>query len=303
MIVFACQNGLGDRILDIIGVVIFAQFYKQHYHIALNFLNQHAHGWQTPLGGTGFYDSRLIQWGDLHVPYNQKPKPILPDGRKVLIPDHSMTLSPLSLVRYTNIPIEQILKQFKQFAVKIRPSAMIQNCLPSQLFNCYGIHLRKTDKVSHSNTHQCNRLEFDNIIAKLQEYISNKLKEEQDASFFIASEDIQWKTYFTQWVQSQGGKIIELNIDAQVASKHPGFYAIADLFALSKCKEIIQGVKHSSFSLTAALINPNGKLINFAPPEDTLLQYWTYIVNTNHPLQPIQTLFQKISNYKPLGIL
>jgi hypothetical protein len=149
----------------------------------------------------------------------------------------------------------------------------------------------------------CNKNEFDQIMQKLQEYVLKIINENPNAQFFICSEDENWKNIISQWIITQKGNIVTLNIPPNMYNNIPGFFAITDLFALSRCKEIIQGVKHSSFSLLASLINPNGKIVNFASPEDTLLQYWTYVVNTNHPLQALQQLFTKMNKFKTVSFL
>ena len=51
------------------------------------------------------------------------------------------------------------------------------------------------------------------------------------------------------------------------------------MFCLSRCKTIVQGIKHSSFSLVAALIG-NCKLYNFSN-QSSLLDIYKSVIDTN----------------------
>jgi hypothetical protein len=58
--------------------------------------------------------------------------------------------------------------------------------------------------------------------------------------------------------------------------------SVLDLFALSQCKEILQGVKYSTFSMTAAIIG-NCKLRNYAHfvSGTNLVSAWNSVIEIN----------------------
>jgi hypothetical protein len=62
------------------------------------------------------------------------------------------------------------------------------------------------------------------------------------------------------------------------------YNGILDMFSLSKCKEILQGVKYSTFSMTASLLGKN-KLRNYSrdlPTKDiSLVHSWNSAIEIN----------------------
>jgi hypothetical protein len=111
------------------------------------------------------------------------------------------------------------------------------------------------------------------------EYISIH---EPNSSFLIVSEDNNWKKEIENKISQFGIQIIQLNY---INDTYSNYNSVLDMFCLSKCKEIIQGVKYSTFSILASLLG-NGKLRNYSHHIDSydicLIHIWSSVVDINN---------------------
>jgi hypothetical protein len=184
---------------------------------------------------------------------------------------------------------EEVTKLYKYFGSKIKPSNLISSCFPKNIELCYGVHLRRTDKIGKDSTHQNSLTEFNLIIEKLLVDLKMIILQETEPYFFICSEDISWKNKFINKLHEFSKKnnksihIIQTSIN-EYEKEYKGFNAILDLFCLSKCKKIYQGIKYSTFSMIAALIG-NIELINYSHVLKTnnrsLIHCWKSAININ----------------------
>ena len=320
MNILFCNNGIGDKLVDIIGFSTYCKIKNINYKIILNDIIK-----DYNFGMKNFYNSNLFNFEDIKVNNNY----IDDDIKVIIIPqkfnknnknynikglennpnDYILT----DIIKKKdinkeyfwqtgtyNIPIiydklkndyslEYIVKIYIENAEKIKPSKYIENLIPKNMEKCYGIHLRRSDKIKKDkkflekkniNSHIfVNSFdEYNSIIKKTKEYILNLINNEKEATFFICSEDIEYKEYFKKWINDNNGKIIDLNISENKNNKE--LLCILDLFCLSKCKSIIQGIKYSSFSIVASLIGKK-KIINFFDKEDNLINIFNSAISIN----------------------
>jgi hypothetical protein len=154
----------------------------------------------------------------------------------------------------------------------IKPSDIILSKLPKNIEKAYGLHLRKSDKVkkklnSKFETNIENSInEFNIVIDKLLDDVKNIILKEKEPIFLIVSEDESWKdeikNIINDFAIKNNNKIKILEIDYTNDYNYDNYTSILDLFCLSKCKNILQGVKYSSFSIVASMIG-NNNLTNY----------------------------------------
>ena len=189
------------------------------------------------------------------------------------------------------IPIKKLSQQYSIIAKQIKPSNIIQKDIPDGLCDAYGIHLRKSDKVKNNAEieHENTQEEFDTIIFHLLKDIQAIIQTEIEMpSFLLVSEDDGWRSEFQtklQLISEELNKpinIIEIHYDENNILE--GYKSVLDMFCLSKCKQIFQGVKYSTFSMASALIG-DVPIINYAHLLDSYnvnwLHAWSSALNIN----------------------
>ena len=275
-------NGLGDKLLDLIGFFILCKYLNYNPHI--NFYNNQNFHW-----GNNNYDIRLFNFSEISFSdykydfYVKSPNP-------------SSSLCPYKVYEFIKqflpeITFEQISGDFIKYSKKIiKPSEIILSKIPNNIENAYGIHLRKSDKVAndcdirHENTIN----EFEMITNKLLDDVKNIIIYEQEPTFLIVSEDNDWKNQIQNIIiniSNKNNKQIKiLNIIYDNEHNYCNFNSVLDMFCLSKCKEILQGVKYSTFSILASLLG-NNKLRNYSKYTDSyevcLIHSWSSSLEIN----------------------
>jgi hypothetical protein len=215
----------------------------------------------------------------------------------------SIVLAPLKLYNFLkeNYKIDYIefSKKYKLIASKIKPSKQIENYIPN-LENVYGIHLRKTDKIRPDREieHENSLDEFNCIIEHLTNDIIELLKNEKEAKFLIVSEDKEWISTFKEILKSRYHKDINfINIVYPEKEINEGFNCVLDMFCLSRCKKIYQGVKWTTFSSLSALIG-NVDIINYynvlPEQESNFIYTWKSVLNINGKID--YTEYENIGN-------
>lgn len=292
-----CSNGLGDKMLDFIGFYIICKYLGCKSYIKFNDGGQFAWGDNT-------YDLRLFQeFGDVIV-----SDKICPFYIKSHNP--SASLCPYRTFKFLrqffpNITFEQVSKDFEIYGKQlIRPSDIILQNIPEGIETTYGIHLRKSDKITNHGDirHENPCHEFDIIIDNLLQDVTNIIVTESSPSFLLVSEDSQWKNEIQMKIQSIADmhqkqvQFLEHNYSS--ANDYKNYHSVMDMFCLSKCKEIIQGVKYSTFSILAALIG-NKKLRNYSKNLDSdhlcIIYSWNSVVELNGKLNFDTNMHEKIT--------
>jgi hypothetical protein len=112
---------------------------------------------------------------------------------------------------------------------------------------------------------------------------------EEEPIFFIASEDNNWKLEIINCINNisnnNNKQIKILTVDYDNKDNYDNYSSVLDMFCLSKCKEILQGVKYSTFSIVASLLG-NNKLRNYSKytnsNEVCLIHIWNSAVEVNN---------------------
>jgi hypothetical protein len=271
---FAPTSGCGDMLLDLVGFVVFCK-YKNKKPIISWCKNKdfYIQPW-----GIANFDEKLFDFNSLTL-VDQIPN----NMNRAFSRNTGASFNVIKLHLYLNISIENLIKSYKETAQSIiKPSSLILDfCQINILSKCIGIHLRRSDKIKNKHEkidkrHETMIDEYDSIINKLKDCIKNLIINSSDVWFFICSEDKEFKNEFTN-------EVIKIT---KSLNKNPKFYipkypdlpgseAIVDLFSLSKCKCILQGIKYSTFSIMASIIG-NNILYNFAVHDETsLIHLWT----------------------------
>lgn len=274
-------NGLGDKFMDLIGFYVLCK--RVNYVPHVHFDNAGYYAW-----GTNHYDMRLFEFKDVvfssqHCPYY------------LLSPNPSSSLSPYKVYEFLKpmfpeITLEEVSRDFVAYAKDIiQPSEIIVSHLPKNLEKAHGIHLRRTDKVNnHGDIRHENLLhEFDVITEKMLEDVEIIVRGEPDAKFVIVSEDTNWKREFVNRVLhiAENKPIEIIEIDYTIDTNYDNYASVLDMFCLSRCKEILQGVKYSTFSMLASLLGTK-KIRNYAKYTDSydacLIHSWASVLEINN---------------------
>ena len=185
------SNGLGDKLLDLIGFFIICKYLN--YKPNITFCNNGKFAW-----GNNNYDIRLFNFNEITISddtcdfYVQSPNP-------------SSSLCPYKVYNFIKnffpeISFEQISNDFVVYSKKIiKPSEIILSKIPNDIENAYGIHLRKSDKVNNRGNlmHENSINEFEIIKNKLLDDVRNIIINNNKAKFLIVSEDNNWKIEIT----------------------------------------------------------------------------------------------------------
>ena len=272
---FYPQNGLGDRLLDLIGVMTFCKY--KNFQVSVF--------WDTPPRGNNewIYSQNLFKF----------PFQITNEVSKFFIYSKpSVGGSPHMLHRILpSVKFDDIVKSLEQYAREIKPSEIVEKYIPIGIEKAYGIHLRATDKITENleaSSYSNSKKEFDDIIFKLLHDVKNTLLMGIADTFFITSEDNSWKSHITDKIRDIAKELgkditfLEVYVSGIDTELYKGIQAVVDMFSLSRCKCIMQGTKYSTFSIIASLIG-SGQLRNyhFIREDPSLLYLWSPCLNVN----------------------
>jgi hypothetical protein len=280
---FIASNGMGDKVLDIIGVYVLCEYLGFCPIVRLNDSWKQHFDW-----GTNHYDPRLFE--NQHLLQDNTNTECV---NRIISVNPSSSLCPFKVYQYLldhghAVSFQEINRKYQEYAKSlIRPSSPIIERLPQVLENTYGIHLRKSDKIKSQSQgfdirHENGADEFGIIIENLMSDIQRLIQVDPDSSFLVVSEDKAWKKTIEEYIENEGGRFLVL--DYSNPGGYDNFESVLDMFALSRCKTIIQGVKYSAFSILAALIG-QGKLMNYSPMLESntkcLIYTWNSVVEIN----------------------
>lgn len=244
---------LGDRLISILGFYVLSKYLNFKANIATFITNVNP-------SFDDKYDINLFNFGndlifanDFNLIFRYKEPP---------------AFSPIKVYNFLkkhglNISFEQLSNDYVKCAKEIfKPSHVILNNIPQGLEDVYGIHLRKSDDYRHTTLNK----EFPLIIENMLNDVKRIIDTESNPKFLIVSEDNEWKLEISNIIleyANKNNKRIELvNINYEIGIYYFNYEAVLDFFCLTRCKEILMGVKYSSFSIMAAIIG-NNKLRNY----------------------------------------
>lgn len=290
-------HGLGDRLLDFIGIYIITKYFGFHLHAEF----ERECGW-------GYYDKRLFKFDDIPMlTIVNKIQPgvneYVPGGvyYPINVYDHLKQFIPTLTFRDVSKMYSHVAKQL------IQPSDIILNKLPQGLENAYGIHLRYTDRVlDHLNERTVRFMtspqELSMIINSLFEHVKRITETESNPSFVIVGENETWCDNIKGKLKKTFPSINIIEVDYSGGEEYRNFSSVLDMFCLSRCKQILQGIKYSSYSVVASLIGTQ-KLSNYANKFpyycicDTNL--WSSIIQINDKQNHDECYHRTLCKYSP----
>jgi hypothetical protein len=291
-------GGIGDRLCDIIGSYIISKYLGLKLNVLFNPVIGIKHAW----GNTHIFDIRLFDFNNENIKFFNNQNDYKNDYKYYIkIGNASSSSSPYNIYKFIknfkkDISFEEIINIYCSYAREIiKPSKIIENNIPDNLNNSYGIHLRKTDKVNNKNNnnvdkrHLSNVEEFKIMSNALFNDICKIILTEDNPSFLLTSDENGWKEYFKNelltFAKNNNKTISFIDVNYDTYDTYDNYNAILDLFCLSKCKKIFQGVKNSTYSNSAAIIG-NNELINYSKllvcyPNCLIQLYYPIIKNNN----------------------
>lgn len=285
-VLLECQNGLGDKILDMLGFSVFCDYYG--FQPVVNWDSKPFHFFW----GKNYYDLRLLKF-DHSIQFTVNNKKFTD---RIESPNPSSSLSPYKVFQYLkkthpDITFEEVAEKFVIKAKElVKASPLTERCIPKGIENAYGIHLRFSDKVKmeYNPRFEHNLRDFRMIRETILEDLDTIIQGDPDPTFLVVSEDKAWKKEFLYALQGIGDKhkksIKILEPDYINDDNYQGLESVVDMFSLSRCKLIFQGVKYSTFSILASLIGSN-KLVNYSnlcESHDTcLIHTWNSVIEIN----------------------
>jgi len=317
MIVLKTINGLGDKLINVIGAGVYC-YYKNYDFRAI--LNQDIYEYY--FGSRNFYDLSLFKFNDIFVynNINEIKNFNLGINWEFVNPDAIASITPYLIYEKlvsenVNVSFEEVSNMFLKYAKNIQPSSLISDYIPKGIENAYGLHLRKSDKIKNKPDirHEMSPYENDILINKLIEKLYCIIELEERPTFFLSSEDYEYKNYFINVIKkiaNYKNKIITImNISDDIPEKIKSIYnykSIIDLFSLSRCKSIIQGVRYSAFSVVASLIG-NERLINLSKNLESdhlcIIYLWNSVLQINNKLNFDKNSYSNLINkYKKMGL-
>lgn len=250
-------NGLGDRIMDIIGLGAISRIlYDAPVTVYWNTQHQHF-AW-----GPASYNTGLFVFDSHIILENYKGQPVSIHN---IYP--SVTFAPLPVWKWlgggnNSISFDQLLDYYKESGMSIQPSPSLALQIPKDMGEYIAIHLRRTDKLyadeGITHPHATSTKEYDDIMRRMTEYIE-LLIASREYNFFVLSDDAAYKEEFITWLESKSVNVLSF---PRTGVCDPDF-DIFEWFCMSRCKMILQGIKYSTFSMSASLIN-NVPLKNFS---------------------------------------
>lgn len=268
--------GVGDKLLDITGIFTIGEFKGAPVNVY----------WGRK--GFRFYDHELIQihhssytlnaWDGEHVNLNET----------LVKWNQSGKISPITIQNLLGIPdleIQNVIDTYFSMSACIQPAPDVEMFIPSEITDCVGIHLRRSDKVDVSSSISMSSGDYGELMEQLRETVYEKVMNGEWLKFYICSEEEDVKAEFIGWIQGlrTDVHIVDKSVPMTYEHEHIGFNDVVDLFSLAKCRCILQGIIYSSFSVFAAI---HGKvpLYNFTqqPPNDWLMKMYMPLLYLVH---------------------
>lgn len=276
------HNGLGDKLLDMVGFYVICK--RLNYIPNVTFETNTHFMW-----GTNNYDLRLFDFSGVSLLSE-------PCEYFIVSPNPSASLCPYKVYKFIQkiipeISFEEISKDFIAFSKEIiKPSELIRKNIPNGIENAYGIHLRISDKVKNdgASNHENTLSEFYKITEKMLTDIEHIIISEKEPTFLVVSEDAFWKEKISRIILKisiqKNKKIHFLKMNYQ-NDHYDNYTSVLDMFSLSMCKEILQGVKYSTFSILASLLGRQ-KIRNYSYDLDhyerCLTHGWSSLIEINN---------------------
>lgn len=246
-------SGYGDRMIDLFLLSILSSIYKEPVDIVWEEFNYNAHKQTTPEWRSK--DTNLktfLSFFKLPVSLRLYPyHPRRPYANEIVITRYfGGTISPyafLNKIQMPNVQIEDLKKEF---------SLQVPLYTPPTPYAV--LHLRRSDKVRQTNTdegmiHQ-SELDF------LDQETKVAIRTCGFRTFYIASDEINCKKEYTDFLISQGYEVLE---PPNIHNLLPSYF---DTWMMFSSSLIVVSMRYSNFSLFPALFR-NIPLYTVLPPD------------------------------------
>lgn len=276
---FRPTSGMGDKLFDLIGFIVLCKYINRQPIV------EWCEKYEVQPWGIAQFDKRLFDFGINLV------QDIPDDYERVISTNTCVSISIPKLYEFLktryNIVLEypDLINTFTTtFKKHIVPSNITLKYIPHGIEKCIGVHLRKSDKIREDadTRHEMKLSEYEELMKHLRSYVTKLIKDckEKEISFFVCSEDYAHKRDFQAFIKTTCDKynivcsFVEPSIPTAVHGEYINIAAVVDMFSLSKCKCILQGIKYSTFSMIASIIG-NVSLHNFAVHDNrSLIHIW-----------------------------
>lgn len=277
------MSGFGDRLLDLWAAVSVSLLKHPDRDLAVRWSKGHKFQafvgeYSTDLfsvGGCRFV--RMVPFGGKsiakkfsHTALNDFGTRRLPRDREQIVLRHGMNFGNNCPDRiYEDLAFYGLGEQFSHSDVLDRyglvarsttPSFKIVAGIPHDIRDRVGVHIRLTDKlVSSEEEFSMSRETWHRIEAGVLRYLHQCVAD--GTPVFVCSDDREYMHSIVEDLRARGGDVA---VSAPVAkyAGPAGYEALVDFFALSRCRQIVQMTKYSTFSMAAAMIG-NVPLMNF----------------------------------------
>lgn len=274
------KNGLGDRLLDVVG---FAALCRKHGVKGMINWATHNHNF---MWGSAIYDLRLLDFSELsEIEINSNGVKAW-DGLFINNISPGVSLSPYNIaMHHEETNIYDTIKDYIELAQKIKVSDIIGKHISKDLEEYTGIHLRRTDKIKtqlhglHAR-HETSTKQYDYLINNLMDILRYDILSSTTNKFYVTSEDMEYKDLFIKQIQeiaAEENREVEVRTTSRSdlpvdVLAYDGAYELYELFSLLRCKKIYQGIKYSTYSMFASL-KSQIPIVNFSDHEKGWLLY------------------------------
>lgn len=244
------SEGLGDRLLDMVGLYAFSKVTNTTFNITWHQDNpSRSYGIQlldfSNFDMFRFNNIKLNNHFNKTTGFGTSPYFMMKFLRK-----NNVTIDPHILVKY-----------YLECAKLIDFHPLIKKSLPDRMKESVAIHLRRTDKINNSGdmVHETSTNEYERINDRLQQYIDKLVSDKHDTCFYVISDDDDYKNTFISNLTKRHPTISVITTsktDLPDDVKHiDGAFSVFEFYCLSQCRMILQCIKMSTFSTCAALIS------------------------------------------------
>lgn len=274
-------NGLGDRLLDFLGAKVVSKFKNLPLQVIWNPVEQHF------AFGIAKYDPKLFDYLDVDSTVEKRS-----DNIHIQNENPSVTLSPCVVYKWlqqhgVSVAWEDVCQAYIDFAKPLSHSSILEPYISPNIHDYIGIHLRRSDKINifenKHKQHTTTPSEYEKIMENVLDHVRQLCAIQKSPRFYVVSDDHSYKETFLEKVKNiaqqecSTATIVTTSVDmlpTSITSAYSGAFDVFEFLCLCRCKSILQGIKYSTYSITAALIS-QAPLFNFHDVSDpNLLTLW-----------------------------
>jgi hypothetical protein len=257
------RNGLGDKLLDVLGLVVWARGYRGAVDPVVDWCSTDDY---QPWGNAR-YDAELFVFPFL---LGRGPADVL-----VTSTDPSSSFCPERVKGYLRDKApDDVAVTYVETAAGIGVSPRVARKAPQGIEMCVGVHLRRKDKVraDGDSRHETQPSELDDIMSRVWQYI-DELIALGTRHFFVCGDEDEAVACFQGTLRSKDPSVRVVTPDYADCNL-PGEKDVLDWYCLTRCWKVVQGIKYSTFSMSAAIVS-QAPLVNFADHDsNALLHLW-----------------------------